>query len=244
MSKPVAPAAPYLALSFTEATCLADVLALARAAINKSAPPCVCGGSPDLTLITEGGDCVNVSAALMEAEMACRSGDFDRLGGDTTDSASEYLIDRATVRSFDVANLLRKRLARSKATKGVAVRPGVVVSDVGVVVSVVGIGHAGDETGDRITLVSSGELAEFLHHENPRGRGLALLDAIAVAVEAFNPIEVAYEEEVRFACEGDTVETIYCGWDGKEFYRNAVIADDVAGEAVYIQFGPRVVGEA
>jgi hypothetical protein len=77
-----------------------------------------------------------------------------------------------------------------------------------------------------------------------RAHGLALLDAIAVAVEAFNPIEVAYEEESRFACEGDTVDTVYCGWDGAEFYRNAVIADDVAGEAVYIQFGPRVVGEA
>ena len=242
MSKPVAPAAPYLSLCFTEATCLADVLALARAALATLAPPCECGGVPDLTLVTVAGEGVNVSQALMEAEIACRSGDFDRLGGDTTDLASEYLLDRAASKAHDAANLLRKRLARNKVTKDVAVRAGVVVTETGVAVSVVGIGHVGND--NRLTLVATGDLAEFLHHEQPRLRGVTLLDALACTLEAFDPTDVAYEEEARFACEGDTVDTVYCDWMETEFYRNEVVADDVAGEAVYVQFGPRVVGEA
>jgi hypothetical protein len=63
-------------------------------------------------------------------------------------------------------------------------------------------------------------------------------------VDAFNPTEIGAVDEVRFACEGDTDDTIYVGWDDEEFYRNATVKDDVAGDAILVQFGPRIVGEA
>ena len=239
MSKPVA---PYLSLSFTDATNIAEIFALARAAIATLSPPCECGTSPALMVTTAAGLGIDVTHALTMAEIALRSGDLDRLSPEIVEDAVDFLHDRAAAYATDVANTLRARLARNKHTRDLAVRSGFVVSTHGSSVAVVGIGYPEDE--NKITLVAAADLAEVLHHLAPRERGTTLLDTIATEVDAFNPTEIAREEEARFPCEGDTIHTVYVGWDDVEFYRNAVIADDVAGEAVYIQFGPRVVGEA
>ena len=239
MSKPVA---PYLSLSFTDATNIAEIFALARAAIATVSPPCECGTSPALMVTTVAGLEIDVTHALTMAEIALRSGDLDRLSPEVVEDAVDFLHDRAAAYATDVANTLRARLSRNKYTRDLAVRSGFVVSTHGSSVAVVGIGYPEDE--NKITLVAAADLAEVLHHLAPRERGTTLLDTIAAEVDAFNPTEIACEEEARFPCEGDTIHTVYIGWDGAEFYRNEVAADDVAGEAIFVQFGPRVVGEA
>lgn len=240
--KIVQPAPAYLALTFTEATNLAEIFALARSAIATLAPPCECGTSPDLMVATTAGMGIDVTHALAMAEIALRSGNIDRLSTDVVEDAVEFIHDRAASYATDVANTLRARLSRNKDTRHLAVRSGFVVSTEGAAVAVVGIGYP--ESEDKITLVAAADLAEILHHLAPRERGVTLLDTIASNVEAFNPTEIACEEEVRFACEGDTIHTVYVGWDDEEFYRNEVVVeDDTAGDVIYVQLGPPV-GEA
>jgi hypothetical protein len=242
VSKPPVSAAPYLSLTFTDATNIAEIFALVRAALAEVAPPCECGTSPALMVTTTAGMGIDVTHALAMAEIALRSGNLDRLSTDVVEDAVEFVHDRAASYATNVANTLRARLARNKDTRNLAVRSGFVVSTEGAAVAVVGIGYP--ESEDKITLVSAVELAEVLHHFAPRERGTTLLDTIATEVEAFNPTELACEEEVRFACEGDTIHTVYVGWDDEEFYRNEVVVeDDTAGQVIYVQLGP-VVGEA
>lgn len=242
----IKPQPPYLSLNFTAATSVADVLAAARAAISALAPEgrCDCGTTPDLIVNTTAGTPLNITSALQQVEMALRSGDIERVSDETLEDATEYLLDTGTVLAFDAANVLRKRLARNKATASLPVRPGIAVSTEGYVVPVVGIGHLGDETGDKVTLVSAVDLLDLLHHEAPRARGTTLLDTLASAVEAYNPAAFAHEDDVRYLCEGDTVHTVYCDWDGEEFYRNAVEDDDDTAAAPVSTFGRTIVGEA
>ena len=222
---------PYVALSLTEATSLADVIAAARTAIKTFAPPCACGTTPDLILHTTAGEPYNLSSALQQVEMALRSGRFPKVTDETLEGATEYVLDRATDYGFDAANALRKRLARNKATANVAVRPGVLVSPEGVTVAVVGVGHVGDGD-DRITLLSAADVLEVLVHFAPRQRGLTLLDTLSTTCEAVDPTE--YEHAPYMLCTGDTEFTAYCGWDGEPYHTNPVL----------VQFGTPVVGEA
>lgn len=238
----VKPAPAYLTLSFTDATNIAEIFALVRAALATVAPPCECGTTPSLMVTTTAGMGIDVTHALAMAEIVLRSGNLDRLSPEIVEDAVEFIHDRAASYATFVANTLRARLARNKDTRNLAVRSGFVVSTEGSAVAVVGIGYP--ESEDKITLVCAAELAEVLHHVAPRERGTTLLDTIATEVEAFNPTELACEEEVRFACEGDTIHTVYVGWDDEEFYRNEVVVeDDTAGNVIYVQLGP-VVGEA
>lgn len=223
---------PYVALSLTEATSLADVIASARTVLDTFGPLCPCGTTPDLIVETTAGETFNLTDALREVEMALRSGIFDRVRDETLESASEYVLDRATAYGFDAANRLRKRLARTKATSDLAVRPGLLVSREGIAVAVVGVGHLG-ATDDRLTLLSAADVLEVLTHLAPRQRGIALLDTLSTTCEVVDPTEYM-DGYPLMLCTGDTEFTVYCSWEGEPYRTNTVLT----------QFGPPIVGEA
>lgn len=228
-----------LTLFFPDRAMLADVLMLARVALSSLAPErCECGSTPNL--VYNGAD---VTASLLEAEMALRQGNMDMLTDANMDTVVSALRDAALTVAHTSADMLRARLAGNKRTAGLAVRPGVLCcGDTGQYVAVIGLQRKASAPDD-VVLLSAVDVTGLLHHGPlSRMRGTTLLSALEEEgryddeMAAIDPSEFEGPFS-RLVCDGDDVTTRYVDWAG-----NLLHAND-ATENVYVQFGP-TVGEA